>query len=469
MMNIDTRPMQSNEEIQNLVNEQRQFFDSGQTRPTLFRLKKLRLLKHMVKNHEDEILKALYMDLNKPEFEAWTAELALFYEEVNRAINNLRQWTRPHTVKTPLVLQPSRSWIQSEPKGLVLIIGPWNYPFQLVLQPLVAAMASGNCVIVKPSDKTPHTSGLLANLLKKTFEPSYVSAVQGPGSQMGPKLIEPHRFDHIFFTGSTDVGKKILAMAALHLTPVTLELGGKNPAIVMPDANLEVAARRIIWAKTLNAGQVCIAPDYLLVHESVKEPLVRYMKESIRNFYGENPVFSNSFGRIINIQRLKVLSGYLQEGRILAGGDYDLDQRYLAPTLMDEVSQDSPMMQDEIFGPILPIFTFTDEKEIIPVVRRHRYSLAAYLFTESRKTEKAIMSQMEFGGGCVNNCIVHVANPYLPFGGVGSSGMGRYHGKAGFDLFSNQKSMMRSSMWPDPNMKYPPYDQKKLDLVKQLL
>lgn len=457
------------QEIRQLVEAQRHFYDSGQTRPALFRIRQLRALKRMVKDHEEEVLEALYKDLEKPRFEAWVAELALFYEEVNIAISHVRSWSRRTKVKTPLALQPSSSWIQPEPKGLVLIIGPWNYPFQLVMQPLVGAMASGNCVIVKPSDKTPHTSNLLAALVAGTFDPAYVAALQGPGAMMGPRLIEPHRFDHIFFTGSTQVGKKILAMAAPHLTPVTLELGGKNPVIVMQDANLEVAARRIIWAKHLNAGQVCIAPDYLLVHESVKDRLVGKMIQAIHDFFGEDPIASDSYGRIISRNRLEILAGYLKDGQILTGGQVDSDSLYMAPTLMDGVTLDSPVMQEEIFGPILPIFTFRELEDVISLVRKNRSSLAAYLFTDHRKTENELLEKLEFGGGCINNCIVHVGNPNLPFGGVGNSGMGRYHGKASFDLFTNHKAMMRSGTWLDPDMKYAPYTDSKLDLVKQLL
>ncbi|MDW7672653.1 MAG: aldehyde dehydrogenase [Bacillota bacterium] len=457
------------QEIRQLVEAQRQFYDSGQTRPVLFRIRQLRALKRMVKDHEEEVLEALYKDLKKPRFEAWVAELALFYEEVNIAISHVRGWCRRTKVKTPLALEPSSSWIQPEPKGLVLIIGPWNYPFQLVMQPLVGAMAAGNCVIVKPSDKTPHTSNLLAALVAETFDPAYVAALQGPGAMMGPRLIEPHRFDHIFFTGSTQVGKKILAMAAPHLTPVTLELGGKNPVIVMQDANLEVAARRIIWAKHLNAGQVCIAPDYLLVHESVKDRLVGKMIQAIHDFFGEDPIASDSYGRIISRNRLEILAGYLKDGQILTGGQVDSDSLYMAPTLMDGVRLDSPVMQEEIFGPILPIFTFRELEEVVSMVRRNRSSLAAYLYTDHRKTENELLEKLEFGGGCINNCIVHAGNPNLPFGGVGNSGMGRYHGKASFDLFTNHKAMMRSGTWLDPDMKYAPYTDNKLDLVKQLL
>lgn len=457
------------QEITNLIEGQRQFFDSGQTQTILFRIKQLRALKRMVKDHEEEVLEALYKDLKKPKFEAWVAELALFYDEVNSAISHVRSWSRRTKVKTPLALEPSSSYIQPGPKGLVLIIGPWNYPFQLVMQPLVGAMAAGNCVIVKPSDKTPHTSDLLASLVAKTFDPAYLAALQGPGAMMGPRLIEPHRFDHIFFTGSTQVGKKILAMAAPHLTPVSLELGGKSPVIVMPDANLDVAARRIIWAKHLNAGQVCIAPDYLLVHESVKDTLVDKMVQAIRQFFGKDPMNSDSYGRIISRQRLDILTDYLKHGRIVTGGTVEPDSLYMAPTLMDEVPLDSPLMQEEIFGPILPIITFTELDEVVNIVRKNRWPLAAYLFTDNRKTENELLEKLEFGGGCINNCIVHVGNPNLPFGGVGNSGMGRYHGKASFDLFSNHKAMMRSGTWLDPEMKYPPYTEEKLSLVKQLL
>ena len=452
-----------------VIRSQRLFFHGGETRPVLFRLKQLRLLKQQVKERESLILEALCQDLNKPVFEAWVSEMALFYEEINMAISRLRRWARPEKIRTPIALEPAVSWVQPEPKGVVLIIGPWNYPFHLVMLPLVAAMAAGNCAVVKPSDKAGHTAQVVADLIGDTFPASYLAVVQGPGSEMGPRLLEAHRFDHVFFTGSTEVGRRILAMAAPNLSPVTLELGGKSPAVVMDDARLEVAARRIMWGKCYCAGQTCIAPDYLLVHERVKAELIRQMKRALTEFYGPDPSQSDSYGRIINQQRFDTLVRYLGEGRTRHGGQKDRDALYIAPTLLDDVTMKDRVMKEEIFGPILPVISFRDEDEVLAVIRKNPDPLALYLFTESRRKEQQILNQVPFGGGCVNNCLIHAANPYLPFGGVGTSGMGRYHGKAGFDLFSNRKNLMRSGTWIDPEMKYPPYDKKKLKLVKKLL
>lgn len=457
------------QDIHQRFQDQRNYFDSGATRTTLFRLKQLRALKNMVKDNEKALFKALKDDMEKPAFEAYTGEVGLFYDEVNRCISHLQSWVKSKKVSTPLVFEPSKSWIQPEPKGVVLILGPWNYPFQLVMLPLVGAMAAGNCVMIKPSEQTPHTAALVQSMVESTFEPEYVTVIRGSGADVGPKLIQPHRFDHIFFTGSAAVGKEILAMAAPHLTTVTLELGGKSPAIVAKDANLKVAARRIMWAKCYNSGQTCIAPDYLLVHKEVKDELLQHMVEAIHSFYGPDPSKSDSYSRIVNEKRFDKLLRYLSDGTMVTGGDVDRDQRYIAPTILDDITLKDGVMQEEIFGPILPVITFDELDQVVDIVRQHRYPLALYLFTENRQTEKMISESLEFGGGCINNCIVHVANPHLPFGGVGNSGMGRYHGEASFQLFSNMKAMVRSHTWPDPDLRYPPFDEEKLSLAKLLL
>lgn len=457
------------QDIHQRFQDQRSYFDSGATRTTLFRLKQLRALKHMVKNQEEALLEALYKDLGKPAFEAYTGEIGLFYEEVTRSITHLQSWVKQKNVSTPLVLEPAKSWIQPEPKGVVLILGPWNYPFHLVMIPLVGAMAAGNCVMVKPSEQTPHMADLIQSMIEKTFEPRYVTVVRGSGAEVGPKLIQPHRFDHIFFTGSAAVGKEILAMAAPHLTPVTLELGGKSPAIVTEDANLEVAGRRIMWAKCYNAGQTCTAPDYLLVHQEVKDELLGHMVEAIHSFYGPDPLKSDSYSRLVNQKHFDKLVGYLSDGTTVTGGEVDREQLYIAPTILDDITQEDSVMQEEIFGPILPVITFSELDQVVDIVRRHRYPLSLYLFTENRQTEKTIIESLAFGGGCINNCIVHQVNPHLPFGGIGNSGMGRYHGVASFQLFSNMKAMIQSHTWPDPDLRYPPFDEEKLSLAKLLL
>lgn len=455
--------------IQQQYEKKRIFFDNGHTRSYAFRVEQLQKLKQMIQQNEKAITEALYLDLHKPEFEAFTAEIGILYEEINHALKSLKSWMKPQKVKTSVPMQPSQSVIYPEPLGIVLIIGPWNYPFQLLIAPLIGAMAAGNCAMIKPSDQTAHVSDLVTRLIKETFPEDYIGVVQGPGAEIGPMLIERFRFDHIFFTGSPFVGKKIMAMAAPHLTPVTLELGGKSPAIVTADANLDVTAQRLVWAKYYNAGQTCVCPDYLLVHESVKDALVEKMVKVIRKSFGENPKESNSYGRIVNDRRVQTLKKLMENGRIISGGRVDEESRYIEPTLIDQISMEDPIMQEEIFGPILPIITFKNLSETVEIIRMNRYPLALYLFTESEATEAYYIEKIEFGGGCVNNGIVHLVNAEMPFGGVGFSGMGMYHGKYSFDTFTHYKSMLHSKTWLDPALKYPPYTKSKLEMAKKFM
>lgn len=448
---------------------QRTFFDNGWTRDYGFRIEQLKKLKSAIKRNEKQIIEALYLDLHKPEYEAYTSEIGILYEEINVALKQLKHWMKPKKITTPLVLHPSQSTILYEPFGLVLIIGPWNYPFQLLMAPLIGAIAAGNCAMLKPSDQTKHVSDLVAKMIAETFPREYISVVQGPGSMVGPMLIERYAFNHIFFTGSPNVGKQVAKMAAEHLTPVTLELGGKSPAIVDQTANLEVAAKRLVWAKYFNAGQTCVCPDYLLVHESVKEQFVEKLKQTIDAYYGEDPRVSDSFGRVINDRRVQVLKGLLAKGNIVHGGQVVEAERYVAPTLITDVTLEDPIMQEEIFGPILPILSYKTMPEALNIIRRNRYPLALYLFTENEGAEAFFLENVEFGGGCINNGIIHLVNSEMPFGGVGKSGMGRYHGKFSFDTFSHQKSIVKTGSWVDPDIKYPPYKGSKLKLAKQFM
>ncbi len=457
------------EKIQVAFNSKRNFFDEGWTRSYEFRIEQLQKLKDAIKSNEKAIIQALYMDLHKPEYEAYTAEIGILYEEINVAMKHLKHWMKPDKISTPLVLQPSRSLIYKEPLGLVLIIGPWNYPFQLLIAPLIGAIAAGNCVIIKPSDQTKHVSDVVANLIGGIYSNSYVSVVQGPGAMIGPMLIEKYRFDHIFFTGSPNVGKNIAAMAAQHLTPVTLELGGKSPAIVDQTANLEVAAKRLVWAKFYNAGQTCVCPDYLLVHASVKDPFIEHLKDTIKSYFGEKPLESQSYGRIINDRRVAVLKALMLSGKIIHGGIVVEEERYIEPTLIDEVTMEDSIMKEEIFGPILPILVYQELPEALSIIRENRYPLALYLFTENANTESYFIENVEFGGGCINNAIIHLVNPDMPFGGVGNSGIGRYHGKYSFDTFSHLKSVVQSDTRIDPNFKYPPYSAMKLAIAKKAM
>ena len=454
-------------QLQDAFDSKREYFDKGNTQSYEFRIARLKELKAAIKNHESKILSALYADMHKPKMEAFTSEVGFMYAEINHTIKHLRKWMKPQRISTPMVLQPSSSKVYAEPLGVVLIIGPWNYPFQLLLAPLVGAIAAGNCAIIKPSDNTKHTAAVVDKLIKATFSSNYISVVQGPGAMVGPMLIEKFRFNHIFFTGSPSVGKQVMAMASAHLTPVTLELGGKSPAIVHSDANLEVSAKRLVWAKFFNAGQTCVAPDYLLVQSDVKEKFIELMVRNIQEFYGDNPAESECLTHIVNDRRFATLLGLMQEGTVVHGGGYNSATRFIEPTLICDVNLESKIMQEEIFGPILPILTYNQIEEVVPTIRRNRYPLALYLFTKSKQIEHFILSNVEFGGGAINNALVHLANPDLPFGGVGNSGMGSYHGKRSFDVMSHQKSILKTATFFNNPLLYPPYVDTKFKWIQR--
>lgn len=441
--------------VRSIVQKQREFFASGHTLNLAFRMERLQELQQAILQHEQDLLDAMYADFRKPQVEAYATEIGFIELELKLVLKNLSSWAKPQRVKESLLNFPSRSYIHSDPYGITLIIAPWNYPFQLLLAPLIGAMAAGNCAIVKPSELTPNTSAVVARLLRAHFDEAYVAAVEG-GVSTTQHLLQ-QRFDFIFFTGSTKVGKIVMRAAAEHLTPVTLELGGKSPAIVTEDADLGLAARRIAWGKFMNAGQTCIAPDYLLVQESIKEDLIELIIQYIEQFYGQDPQQSPDFARIINDAHFNRLSRYLKDGLVRTGGVTDAPTRYIAPTLLDKVTWQHPVMQEEIFGPILPVLTFGQLDDAIATVKRHEKPLALYLFTSDDEKKEQVLAHTFFGGGCVNDTISHVANPYLPFGGVGHSGMGSYHGKSSFDLFSQQKSVLHRGTWLDLPMRYPPY------------
>ena len=459
--------MTSELEIEKAFNSKREFFDKGKTKSYEFRITQLKKLKSSIKKNEKKIIDALYLDMHKPEMEVYISEIGVLYEEISFIVKHLNDWMNPKAQRTPLVLHPSKSKIYAEPLGVVLIIGPWNYPFQLMMAPLAGAIAAGNCAIIKPSDNTKHITEVIVELIHETFDENYISVVTGPGAMVGPLLIEKYPFNHIFFTGSPNVGKQIMAMAAKHLTPVTLELGGKSPVVVDKHVNVDIAAKRIAWAKFFNAGQTCVSPDYVLVHEEVKEALIDKIKFYIKEFYNGNPEESDHLTHIVNEKRFNTLVGYLEGVNIIHGGQHNSTTRYIAPTLVDKIPSNHPIMKDEIFGPILPFITYKDAKEIIPIIRKNRYPLACYIFTKSKKFEKLIIDNIEFGGGCVNNTLVHLVNPRLPFGGVGNSGMGRYHGKYSFEVFSHYKSILKTSATVDPSLRYPPYTEVKKKWAKR--
>lgn len=438
----------------------RHTFQTGITRPYTWRKQQLQRLYDLIKSNETAIYEALYADLKKSPEETYATETGLVLAEMRHAIKHLKKWMRPRTVRTNLVNLPATSKIYQDPLGVILIIAPWNYPLQLSLVPLAAAIAAGNTVVLKPSELAPATAAILEKLITENFSPDLIRVVQGDGAAVVPMMIRAFRFDHIFFTGSAAVGKAIYQLAAEQLIPTTLELGGKSPAIVGEDANLVIAARRIIVGKFTNAGQTCVAPDYLLVHEDIAAQFLLQLRTTIQKFYGGRPEQSPDFGRIINEKRFDTLVGYLEQGNIVCGGNYDRQTLYIAPTLLTDMKPDAAIMQEEIFGPLLPVLTYKTTQEALDIIRRCPDPLAFYLFTNSRKKERQWIEAVRFGGGCVNNADWHFTNPYIPFGGIGNSGIGAYHGKYSFDRFTHQKPVLRSSTRIDPALKYPPFKGK---------
>ncbi|MBO6793569.1 MAG: aldehyde dehydrogenase [Balneolaceae bacterium] len=441
-----------------VLEAQRQFFVAGKTKPVSFRIEQLNTLKQLLKNHDKEIMDAVYKDFKKPPFETYGTEIGLIINEINFALRNIEKWIKPKSVPTSLVNFPSKNYILTEPYGNVLIIAPWNYPVQLCLLPLVGALAAGNTAVLKPSELSEHTSAILHKLIAQYFDPSVVYTVLG-GVEESSALLDLN-FNYIFFTGSTRVGKIIMQTAAKKLTPVTLELGGKSPCIVEESADLEVSAKRIVWGKFVNAGQTCVAPDYLLVQESIREDFEHELRQAVEHLYGSDPSQSDDYTRIINDSHFDRLTAFLDNGRTVIGGESDSSERYIAPTVLGDVTWDHPIMQDEIFGPILPILSFNHIDEAIAQILQTTRPLALYLFTSDDDIEKKVLEQVSFGGGAINDTIAQLGNHHLSFGGVGASGFGSYHGKASFDSFSHQKSIMKKNFLVDIPLRYAPYDGK---------
>lgn len=446
----------------------RAYYNSGATRSYAFRKQQLKALKQALLRHEQEIYDALYADLGKSKEESYLTELGLVLAEISHMLKNLSGWMKPEKVSASAVNFPSNGTLYRDPLGVVLIVGPWNYPLQLIMMGVTGAIAAGNCAVIKPSELAPACATVIEKIIRAAFSPEYITVIQGDGKQVIPYIMTGFRFDHVCFTGSVAVGKAVYELAAKQLVPVTLELGGKSPAVVEQDADIPVAARRLVFGKFTNAGQTCIAPDYVLVHSTVKEDLVKEMKKAVEAFYGEDSSHSYDYGKIINEKRFDVLVSYLEQGRILFGGAYNRDKRWIAPTLMDQVLPDAPLMTEEIFGPLLPVLSFNSMQEALEVINRHPDPLAFYVFTKSSRKEKAWISAVPFGGGCVNNTLGHFANPHMPFGGVGNSGMGSYHGKFSFDTFSRLKPVLKSPAWIDPSVKYPSF-KGKLKLLKMII
>ncbi|AFZ60881.1 aldehyde dehydrogenase [Anabaena cylindrica FACHB-243] len=448
------------------LRQQRIYFSTGKSKEINFRLQQLKTLKQLIIDNELVIIQALQADLQKPELEAVTSEIILALKEIELAIKNLRNWAKPKKAAIPWQLLPASAQITPEPLGVVLIIGAWNYPFELVIVPLIGAIAAGNCAVLKPSEISTHTSHVLAEIIPKYFDSDYISVIAG-GVETSQKLLA-EKFDHIFFTGSPHVGKIVMAAAAKHLTPVTLELGGKNPCIVDTDIHFEHTARRIIWGKFINAGQTCIAPDYLLVNKKIKDKLLINLEKCLKEFYGDSPDKSPDYARIINQQHFDRLVNFLKNAEIIVGGENKANEFYIAPTLIQNVSFTDSIMQEEIFGPILPIIEYTDIEEAINWVNSQPKPLAIYLFSENEFLQKQVLQATSSGAVCFNETVIHFTVPSLPFGGVGNSGIGSYHGKSSFDTFSHYKSILKNPFWVDIKLRYAPY-KGKLSILRQLL
>ena len=451
-------------EIKGIINAQREYFASNITLDYGFRKEQLKRLQAALVKWEKPLLDALWSDLHKSAEEAILTELSIVSGEVKNHLSHLRRWMKSRKVSTPLKMMPSRSRIVSEPLGNALIISPWNYPVQLLLNPLVGAISSGCTAILKPSPYVPNVSRVIEEMITDTFDKRYVAVVQG-NREVNTALLD-ERFDIIFFTGSPELGRKVMAAAARHITPVVLELGGKSPCILDKDADMEIAARRIAWGKTLNAGQTCIAPDYLLIHRSREQEFIGAFRKALTRLHGDDIKASEHYVRLVTDKAFERVSGYLKDGKVVLGGTTDAAERYIEPTLLKDVDPSSPVMQEEIFGPVLPMVTFDDRREALEFIRNREKPLALYYFGKE-KDGKAFVRLTSAGGSCINDTIMHIANENIPFGGVGNSGMGHYHGKLSFDAFSHQRSVVITPTWLDLPFRYMPY--RMFGLVKKLL
>lgn len=446
------------------VNNQKTFFSSNATKDINFRIQQLKKLRDSLIKYQPQILEALWKDLHKSSQEAYLTEMSIVFNELDYHIRNLKKWAKPQRVATPLFMQPSSSQIITEPLGVSLIVAPWNYPFQLLINPLIGSISSGCCTILKPSPESACLSAVVADMIAKTFDSSYITTIEG-GREVNTVLFN-QRFDFIFFTGSPMLGKVVMQAAAQHLTPVILELGGKSPCIVDKCAHIDLAAKRIVWGKFMNAGQTCISPDYLLVHNSIKEELIQKIKAYIQEFYSSEPLNSPFYPRIINEKAMQRLVSLLDPSKIIFGGNYNMTEKFIEPTLMTDISQTDPIMQEEIFGPILPISGYDEINEAIRFVNENEKPLALYFFG-NESTADYVLSHTTSGGACINDTLMHIGNHNLPFGGVGNSGMGKYHGKSSFYAFSNQRSVVKTPTWIDLPFKYIPY--KYFHWIKKIL
>lgn len=458
-----------NQSINLILQKQREFFASGKTKNIDFRIEQLKALKKAIIKNESKILECLKLDLGKPEFQAYSSEIYFCLKEINNFLDNLYFWTNSKIISNSWFLFGSSSYVIQEPLGVVLIIAPWNYPFQLNFMPLIGAIAAGNCAVLKSSEFAPMSSQLIAQIISQTFKENYISVIQGE-SKVAQDLLE-EKFDYIFFTGGPNIGKLVMQSAAKNLTPLTLELGGKNPCIVDTDISIDITAKRIITGKFSNVGQSCVAPDYIFVDKQIKNKLIESIIKNINNFYGINPQESLDYSKIVNERHFDRLVSLIENNKIIFGGKNNRDKLYISPTIID-LDQDfasNKLMQDEIFGPILPIISFDDIDQVIRYINSKPKPLALYVFSNNKELQKRVLEETSSGGACINNTTIQVANLNLPFGGVGQSGFGKYHSKESFDTFSNKKSIVKSSIWFDLPFWYPPYKRKLFVWLKKLL
>ena len=450
------------------INEQRKYFSTNETKDIDFRINKLKKLREVLKNEEEKVFEALRKDLMKSTFESYVTEVAMVYDEINTQIKNIKKWSKRRRVKTPIVQFPAKSFVQLEPYGIVLIIGPFNYPFMLTMDPLIGAIAAGNTVVLKPSESAPETSKVLKSILEQVFDEKYVLHVN---PERGKEVVEEllrEKFDYIFFTGSAMVGKIVMKAAAENLTPITLELGGKSPCIVDRDCKVELAAKRIVWGKAMNSGQTCVAPDYLYVHKDIEEEFIKKLEEEIKRQFGEEPLKSEDYSKMVNEREFNRVLSYIDKDKLVFGGNYNKETLQIEPTILKDVTWDDSVMEREIFGPILPILNFEDLDDVIKIINSKDKPLALYYFSEDKNKIKKILNTTSSGGVTINDTLVHVSSTYLPFGGVGNSGMGEYHGKYSFDLFSNKKGVMDRKTFLDINLRYAPF-QNKLTIIKKIM
>ena len=454
-------------DISKTVNNQKNFFNSNATKVATLRIETLKKLKLILKENEEKLYTAIYTDFKKSQFETYLTELSLIYNELNNAIRNLKKWSKKKRVSTNLANFPAKSYIIPEPLGTVLVISAWNYPYQIALIPAISAIAAGNTVVIKPSEIPNNTSKVLAELINSNFDENYLTVIEG-GVETTTELLQ-QKWDKIFFTGSTNVGRIVYKAAADKLTPVTLELGGKSPTFIFKDCDIKLTAKRIVWAKFLNAGQTCIAPDYLLVEEEIKEKLLVALKEELENTFPKKTEIQENYVQIINERNFQRLTNLIPKDKICYGGEHSAKTRIISPTLLDNISFDDNIMKEEIFGPILPIISFENLDSVIEKVKEREKPLTLYIYSKSKKIIQKILYEISFGGGAINESLVHISNPNLPFGGVGASGIGNYSSKAGFDAFTHYKSILHKSFLFETNIKYTPFTKWKRQIIKFLL